>query len=58
MGIYVKLLDNTVIDFIDSDLPPNEEWVEIIPGEVNKIAFVGDYYDSESNMFFTPIPPE
>lgn len=58
MGIYVKLSDNIVIDFIDSEVTPDEEWIEIIPGEANKIAFVGDYYDSKANMFFTPIPLE
>jgi hypothetical protein len=58
MGIYVKLLDNVVIDFIDSDMLPDAEWIEVIPGESNKIAFIGDHYDIENNMFFTPIPSE
>jgi hypothetical protein len=58
MGIFVKLVNGIVTEQMEVDNRPEGDYIEIVPGVNNKIPFVGDYYDSDLDMFFTPIPED
>ena len=58
MNIYVKVVDGIVTEHTNFLNLEEGDYIQIVPGINNKIPFIGDYYDSDLDMFFTPIPED
>jgi hypothetical protein len=58
MDIYVKVVDGIVTEHVNFPNLEGEDYIQIVPGVNNKIPFIGDYYDSDLEMFFTPVPED